>query len=100
MSKPSSLRNPPDATRYGSQSLTIGDKLFRAASYNNCMNVWIDRDGFYMRPQLIFRLFHPMLRIRWDQIARVDVWRALLAEAVARGDVDGFLSLLPRPGTR
>ena len=64
---------PPDATRYGSQSLTIGDKLFRAASYNNCMNVWIDRDGFYMRPQLIFRLFHPMLRIRWDQIARVDV---------------------------
>jgi len=35
-----------------------------------------------------------------DQIARVDVWRALLAEAVARGSLTPFLALLHPPGDR
>ena len=29
-----------------------------------------------------------------DQLARVDVWRALLAEAVAQGNLASFLTLL------
>ena len=32
-----------------------------------------------------------------DQLARVDVWRALLAEAVAQGDLTPFLSLVRQP---
>ena len=32
-----------------------------------------------------------------DQLARIDIWRALLAEAVARGDVNPFLAILRRP---
>jgi outer membrane protein TolC len=32
-----------------------------------------------------------------DQLARVDVWRALLAAAVARGDLAPFLTLLRQP---
>jgi outer membrane protein TolC len=32
-----------------------------------------------------------------DQLARVDVWRALLAAAVARGDLAPFLSMLRQP---
>jgi outer membrane protein len=32
-----------------------------------------------------------------DQVARVDVWRALLGEAVARGDFSAFLSLVSPP---
>ncbi|HEY7286928.1 MAG TPA: TolC family protein [Vicinamibacterales bacterium] len=32
-----------------------------------------------------------------DQLARVDVWRALLAAAVARGDLAPFLSILREP---
>jgi len=32
-----------------------------------------------------------------DQSARVEVWRALLAGAVARGDLAPFLALIPRP---
>jgi len=32
-----------------------------------------------------------------DQLARVDVWRALLAAAVARGDLAPFLSILRQP---
>jgi outer membrane protein TolC len=31
-----------------------------------------------------------------DQLARVDVWRALLAEAVAQGNLASFLTLLRR----
>jgi outer membrane protein len=33
-----------------------------------------------------------------DQIARVEVWRALLAEAVAHGDLSPFVSLVRTPG--
>lgn len=64
---------PPDATRYGSQSMSIGDTLFTVANYSSCVNVWIDRHGFYLRPQLLFRFFHPLLHIRWSQIERVEV---------------------------
>jgi outer membrane protein TolC len=32
-----------------------------------------------------------------DQLARVDVWRALLAAAVAQGDLNPFLSILKQP---
>jgi outer membrane protein len=32
-----------------------------------------------------------------DQLGRIDVWRALLAEAVAHGNLTPFLSLLPQP---
>ena len=32
-----------------------------------------------------------------DQLARVDVWRTLLAEAVAQGNLTAFLTLLPPP---
>ena len=36
-----------------------------------------------------------------DQLARVDVWRALLAEAVAQGDLAPFLALAhPTAGAR
>lgn len=33
-----------------------------------------------------------------DAIARVEVWRALLAEAIARGDLASFMSLVRAPG--
>jgi len=33
-----------------------------------------------------------------DEVARVDVWRALLAEAVARGDLAPFIGMV-RAGT-
>lgn len=32
-----------------------------------------------------------------DQLARIDVWRALLAAAAARGDIEPFLALVRRP---
>lgn len=33
-----------------------------------------------------------------DHVARVDVWRALLSDAVARGDIDAFVALVPAGG--
>jgi outer membrane protein TolC len=36
-----------------------------------------------------------------DQLARIDVWRALLAQAVAQGSLTPFLSMVnPPPGAR
>jgi hypothetical protein len=32
-----------------------------------------------------------------DQLARVEVWRALLAEAAAQGDLASFINLLHQP---
>jgi outer membrane protein TolC len=32
-----------------------------------------------------------------DQLARIDVWRALLAAAVAQGDLTGFVNLVRQP---
>ena len=64
---------PSDAERYGSQSMSIGESFFTIANYGNCVNVWVDPRGFYMRPQLFFRMFHPLVHIRWDQIAKADV---------------------------
>jgi outer membrane protein len=32
-----------------------------------------------------------------DQLARVDVWRALLASAIAEGDLTPFLNLIHQP---
>jgi outer membrane protein TolC len=32
-----------------------------------------------------------------DQLARIDIWRALLAAAVAQGDLNPFLAILRRP---
>ena len=32
-----------------------------------------------------------------DQLARVDVWRSLLAAAVAQGDLTPFLTILKQP---
>ena len=39
-----------------------------------------------MAPEVLEGGFQVLL-----EVARVDVWRALLAEAVARGDLAGFL---------
>jgi hypothetical protein len=33
-----------------------------------------------------------------DQVAKVDVWRALLAEALARGSIDAFIALVSPGG--
>ncbi|MBC7986447.1 MAG: hypothetical protein H7X93_07225 [Sphingomonadaceae bacterium] len=58
---------PSGAARYGMQSMAIGGTWF-APRYRGCVNGWLDATGLYLRPGLIFRIAHPLLRIPWDQI--------------------------------
>ncbi|WP_342374423.1 hypothetical protein NVS55_24010 [Myxococcus stipitatus] len=54
--------------------------------YKNCLAVGGDEQGLYLVPNLIFRLFHPPLRIPWSEIhdreitsfffVRLDAFRA------------------------
>src|SRR3546814_11621660 len=45
------------------------------------MNIWIDTGGLYLRPLAIFRLFHPLLHIRWDAIASIEPRKTLWVKA-------------------
>src|SRR3546814_12257100 len=45
------------------------------------MNIWIDTGGLYLRPLAIFRLFHPLLHIRWDAIASIEPRKTLWFKA-------------------
>jgi hypothetical protein len=67
----------PDAVKHGSQSGAIGDSIFASVSYNNCLSVWLDQNYLYLRPTLIFRLFHPLLRIPLSDIRDIQPRRAL-----------------------
>lgn len=62
---------PPDARRYGWATMVIG-RFPGGVSYKNAMNVWIDARGFYLRPPVFFRLFHPPLHFGWDAVAAIE----------------------------
>lgn len=38
------------------------------AGFNNCLNIGISDDGFYLAPMVLFRIFHPPLLIPWGDI--------------------------------
>lgn len=63
---------PPDAQKFAMQTMTIGDGLFFPINYANCLNGWVHTSGVYLRPAWMFKLFHPMLHFRWDEIERVE----------------------------
>ncbi|WP_156878081.1 hypothetical protein [Sphingopyxis sp. QXT-31] len=72
---------PDRAQRYLWGSLSIG-RSFGSASYNNCINIWIDDQAVYLRPSLLFRPFHPLLRVNWRDIASVGPRRVFLFNVV------------------
>jgi len=71
---------PPDAQRYAMASLVIG-RFPGGVSYRSAMNVWIDTGGFYLRPLAIFRLFPPLLHVRWYAIASIEPRKTLWVKA-------------------
>ena len=52
------------------QNMSIGGGFF-PANYNNCMNGWVDRNGLYLQPTFVFKFFHPLVYLRWNDIAKV-----------------------------
>lgn len=61
---------PPNSVRYAFQSARAGEG-FTSPRYNSCMHGWIDSSGLYLRPAMLFRIFHPMLLIRWSDIKAI-----------------------------
>jgi hypothetical protein len=49
----------------------------RATNYNGCLDFGSDMHGLYIVPMLIFRAFHPPLRIPWSEVTAqpIKVWR-------------------------
>ncbi|HMT42867.1 hypothetical protein [Sphingorhabdus sp.] len=65
-------RQPPDGVSKQSYQTAIVGQNIGAFSYKNCLNVWIGRDSFSMRPSSIFGLFHPMLTIPYADITGIE----------------------------
>ena len=61
---------PERATHFSGATMVIG-RWPGAVSYRNAMHVWLDERGFFLRPLLLFRMFHPPLHIGWDSIEEV-----------------------------
>ena len=79
---------PSGAKRLYWQSLSVGTGLL-APNYSGCINAWITAEALYLRPALFFRPFHPMLRLRWAEMASVERHGRLLSRhmrVVLRGD--------------
>lgn len=37
------------------------------SNYNNVLNTYVNREGIYMRPRFVFKLFHPAVMIPWKE---------------------------------
>ncbi|HMS20247.1 hypothetical protein [uncultured Sphingorhabdus sp.] len=71
----------PNAKRLLWQSMSIGPGFF-AVNYGSCINAWFEREGMFLRPSMMFRLFHPMLFLRWNQVQSVEESNFLLFKRV------------------
>ena|SRR5690606_17034734 len=40
-------------------------------SYNNCILLRFNHEGFYLRPVFVFRIFHPGVMIPWTEVQTV-----------------------------
>lgn len=71
---------PPDAQKFSMQTMTIGGGIFFPINYANCLNGWVHSTGVFLRPAFMFKLFHPMLHYRWNQIESVEPATAIMSK--------------------
>ncbi|WOF44836.1 hypothetical protein KNJ79_08105 [Sphingopyxis indica] len=74
-------RPVPDHVRRHSLATMVIGRFPGGVSYRNAVSVWIDERGFYLRPMILFRLFHPLLHIGWDQVASIEPRKTLWIKA-------------------
>ena len=67
---------PLNAEKIGMQSMMIRTAAL-PINYNNCINGWIGRGGFFLQPVWAFRMFHPLLHFTWGEIRDVEPFRRL-----------------------
>lgn len=78
---------PEGATHFSFATMVIGGWP-SAASYRNAIHVWLDERGIFLRPLLLFRMFHPPLHIGWDAVEEVQprkLLRQIYQIRLARG---------------
>ncbi|NJK45706.1 MAG: hypothetical protein HC933_16860 [Pleurocapsa sp. SU_196_0] len=77
-------RNEPTGKAFGWSAATVGVVKFR-----HSLNVWVDREGFWLKPVRVFALFHPTLFIPWRDVRTVEHQRVLLAFTAVSVELQG-----------
>lgn len=103
---PATSDPPYSARRWRFVSLSLGG-LLGSPNYGSSVLAWTSDAGFWLRPLLIFRAFHPTIYVPWAQVVSIERERMLLssrARVKLAGDVPDILfagalarALLDRP---
>jgi len=78
---PATSDAPLSARRVRFGSLSIGGKLM-SPNYGSSVDGWFSQTGFWLRPVLPFRPFHPMIFVPWARVESVEQARKQLRKAV------------------
>lgn len=92
---PATSDPPLSARRVRFGSLSIGGKLM-SPNYGSSVDGWFAQAGFWLRPVLPFRPFHPMIFVPWARVESIEEERRLLRNLVRvrlAGDVPDLLLL-------
>lgn len=103
---PATSDPPYSARRWRFVSLNIGGSM-RSPNYGSSVEAWTTDTGFWLRPFLVFRPFHPTIHVPWAKVVSVARERQLIGERVRvklAGDVPDLIfvgalgrALLDRP---
>lgn len=92
------------ASRYQYMDIFTGERVgiisaaINGVNYGNCLLLQYNRDGIYLRPVFIFRLFHPPVLIPWKEIKTVRDKKMLLVtvkELVVGDPAIAFIQMKP-----
>lgn len=73
---------------------------FPRSSYSSTLAVWIADEGFFIRPSVLFRTFHPALLIPWSNVVSVSEEKKVFTNStLIECDVDGTPFSLELPGS-
>jgi hypothetical protein len=77
---PATSDPPASARRVRWGSLSVGGGMM-GPNYNSCINAWLGEAGFWLRPSLMFQVFHPMIYIPWAHVQSIECKRVLFFES-------------------
>ena len=63
--------------KHGGQTGSTGSQYYR-----HCLDAWVGADALYLRPSGLYRLFHPPIRLRFAEMARVEPRASMRGEGV------------------
>lgn len=78
---PATSDAPLSARRVRFGSLSIGGTLM-SPNYGSSIDGWFSQTGFWLRPILPFRPFHPMIHVPWTRVVSIEQERKWLRKIV------------------